>query len=80
MLSPGQQGCFHFLTVRQLQARLAEIGEAAQKSEALNLGGKAATTPVTITQDEKEALRDQQLAEIAERQAKAKATKGRPPK
>ena len=37
-VNAGQQACSHFLTVRQLRVRLADIGHTGQKSEALNLG------------------------------------------
>ena len=39
-VSAEQQACFHFLTAHQLQVRLADIGQATQKSEALNLGAR----------------------------------------
>ncbi len=75
-LIPGQEAYFHFLTVRQLQTRLVEIGQAAQKSKDAYAGGKAPAMAVTITRDEQELLAQQQLAEMAERRAKAKAAKG----
>ena len=46
-LMPAQQAFFHFRTARQLQTRLAEIGQASQKSEAADAGSKAPATGVT---------------------------------
>ena len=74
-LMPGQAAYFHFCTVRQLQARLADIGQAVQKSQPMNFGSKAPVVAVTVTRDEQETLAQQMLAEIAERRAKAKAAK-----
>ena len=74
-LMPGQEDYFHFRTVRQLQTRLTEIGEATQKSGHTYAGGKAPATPVTMTRDEQTTLAERLLAEIAERKAKAKAAK-----
>ena len=72
---PGQEALFHFLTVRQLQSRVADIGQAAQKSEIPDPNGKAPPDPVVITRDEQHELAQRQLAEIAERRAKARAAK-----
>ena len=72
---PSQETLFHFLTTHQLQARVAEIGQAAQKADLPNPGGKAVATAVTVTKDEKADIVQKQLSEIAERRAKARAAK-----
>ncbi len=74
-LMPDQKAYFHFCTVRQLQARLADIGQAVQKSQPTNVGGKAPVVAVTVTRDEQESVAQQMLAEMGERRAKALAAK-----
>ena len=76
---PGQETCFHFLTLRQLQTRVTDIGQAAQKLEGAMAGGKALPTAVMITREEQDAIKQKLLGEIAERRAKAKAAKMKPP-
>lgn len=77
-IAAGQEGCFHFLTVHQFQGRVSEIGEEARKSGAASIGGKAPAPSVDITREDQKAMAEQQLREIAERKAKAKA-KRQPP-
>lgn len=74
---PGQETLFHFLTARQLQTRLADIGQSIQKSEVPATGGKATAVPVTITRDDQATVAQNLLAEIGQRRAKARLTKAR---
>ena len=72
----GQESFFRYLTVRQLQTLVSDIGQAAQKSEAPDLSGKAPPVSIVITREEQDEVALRQLAEIAERRAKAKAARG----
>ena len=80
-IMPGQEVFFQFLTVHQFLTRLADIGQATQKSGGPATGDKALPTPVAITKDDQAVVEKQMLAKIRENRAKAKAaTTGKPPK
>lgn len=62
-------------------ARLSkgQIDHAAQKLEGTAPGGEALAATVTMTREELDAIEQKLLGEIAERRAKAKAARGKPP-
>lgn len=73
----GQEILFHFLTAHQLQTRLADIGQAAQKSAGGSAADKAIPGPVINNKDVEEETKRNMLREIGERRTKAKAGKER---
>lgn len=72
----GQEAHFRKLTLRRLQTLVSDIGQAAQKSEAPGLSGKAPPVSIVIAWEEQDEVALPQLAEIAERRARAKAGRG----
>lgn len=60
----------------QIQTLASDIGQAAQKAEVPDPSGKAPPVSIVITREEQDEVALRQLAEIAERRAKAKAAKG----